>query len=613
MATIELFFKPETSSGVSSTDGVGVASHGFLIYRDDDGQVTGYARGGPEAARTSSLTGLGVFGDIVTDHGQYIDGTRDFDISVLHNPGFIVHSGTNDEIEAIKQKNYNTLDQIQDFGLKYGPFYSNSNSIVGTILKSDGFDVPQAALKSIYSAPAIDQDLLDQNFINNDRQTQDALRNLSDSPKTYDALSFEEGKAGGITAVRGDQVPVNQSDQKIAVVDDSTVSINGDRNSITLGINAGGGISGTGNTINLQADSNETIGITGQGLTVTGDAGNDVVNLNADTAATVSGGGYVGLCGDRASVTLTDPGSSVQMVGNAENESVSANNSTITLSDGSLVNINGTSNTINLQADSNETIGITGQGLTVTGDAGNDVVNLNADTAATVSGGGYVGLCGNGATLKTDADQAFTINTAPNVTNDTIYADNSTINLAPGWSGSIYGLGLTINMSPDSGSDVTVYGFDDQVTGSRGDTLQADAYDPNDTSDPYAPYEPGDPEPGTPFDPGDFDPFDPLDPYDDERVATTSTKSPPAAPSATAAHDIPSMQAGASATLASDAPSAIDSSSHIATQVSQLVSAMAAFGGSSAGITNLTTATSTANTTLTADPSQATHAFRHAA
>ncbi|MCJ2010677.1 DUF3060 domain-containing protein, partial [Methylobacterium sp. J-092] len=78
------------------------------------------------------------------------------------------------------------------------------------------------------------------------------------------------------------------------------------------------------------------------------------------------------------------------MVGNAYTESVSASNNTITFSNNAHVNINGTSNTINLQADSNETIGITGQGLTVTGDAGNDVVNLNADTAATVSGGGYV-------------------------------------------------------------------------------------------------------------------------------------------------------------------------------------------------------------------------------
>lgn len=61
MASIELHFKAATSSSAGAGNGVGLASHAYIVYRDDDGHVIGYSRGGPEAARTGPPTGPGVF------------------------------------------------------------------------------------------------------------------------------------------------------------------------------------------------------------------------------------------------------------------------------------------------------------------------------------------------------------------------------------------------------------------------------------------------------------------------------------------------------------------------------------------------------------------------
>ncbi|MET3414970.1 hypothetical protein [Methylobacterium sp. 1030] len=256
---------------------------------------------------------------------------------------------------------------------------------------------------------------------------------------------------------------INNDTEKTYNIGNSSAELQGNNvhvyaNNIELDVDPSGSafISGAGDKIVLQPNSNTYAAVTGSNQSVSGDNANNVVNLGGEgTSATVSGGGYVGLTANNETVTLTDTGSTVQTAGGVQNDVVNANGSTITLAANSLANISGSSDTINLQANSNETIGITGQGLTVAGDSGDDVVNLNANTSATVSGGGRIGLVGNDAALTTNPNESFTITCLAGVTTGTINASNSTINLAPGWSGTINGQNNMINGGTASGASPT--------------------------------------------------------------------------------------------------------------------------------------------------------------
>lgn len=92
--------------------------------------------------------------------------------------GYTLFNGNIDDVKSILQQYYARLDQIESEHLSYSRFVRNSNSVIGTILKADGFSIPQAAKDDIYLAPAIDKDLLDPNYLADYRSTQDLLEEL---------------------------------------------------------------------------------------------------------------------------------------------------------------------------------------------------------------------------------------------------------------------------------------------------------------------------------------------------------------------------------------------------------------------------------------------------
>ncbi len=150
MATIELYFKPIAFNGTG-------LKHEFLIYRDDAGRVTGFSRGGPESYEGSTSSGT-AFGKIVTSHGDYNnDNTNDYNTNVYNGSlkGYIVYSGSSTQVEAIKQSDYSRLDQIRNLGISYDPLSQNSNSVVGTLLMQNGFNVPNPVFAdNLNNAPA---------------------------------------------------------------------------------------------------------------------------------------------------------------------------------------------------------------------------------------------------------------------------------------------------------------------------------------------------------------------------------------------------------------------------------------------------------------------------
>ncbi|WFT80076.1 hypothetical protein QA634_33690 [Methylobacterium sp. CB376] len=416
-------------------------------------------------------------------------------------------------------------------------------------------------------APAIDKDLLDPNYLADYRSTQDLLEELKKNGIMYHALSFEENADGSYTDVAsGKNLNLSDNDSKIAITDNysgsicgnrdvfsigsggrlnvagsndsigflgsgsfvgiqgtgeaignddasNLVNINGNGSSatvngdvsvglygsnqyltfentgnrvtvyegftgetisaggadLTLGANASANIRGNGDGIHLDPNAGDYAGVFGQNQTVTGDSGNNSINLGGDgTSATVSGGGYVGLCGSHQILTLADWGSTAQTAAGVTDEDVTATNSTVNFGANATANIRGAGDGIHLDPNAGDYAGVFGQNQTVTGDSGNNSINLGGDgTSATVYGGGYVGLCGSSQTL-TLADWGSTAQTAANVTGESVTASNSTIGYGANASANIRGNGDAIHLNPNAGDYAGVYGQNQTVTGDTG-------------------------------------------------------------------------------------------------------------------------------------------------
>ena len=163
------------------------------------------------------------------------------------------------------------------------------------------------------------------------------------------------------------------------VASGETVNVTQDNTNVTLTEGTLANISGSNDSITLQANNNETIGVTGQNLLINGDSGNDVVNLNADTSATVDGGGYAGIVGDNATLTFGDGGSSLQTTPGVQNETVNGSNLSITLNANVQMTINGSNDTVNGMA-GGDNVTINGSDNSFSGT--NDQVNLEGDVGS---------------------------------------------------------------------------------------------------------------------------------------------------------------------------------------------------------------------------------------
>ena len=265
-------------------------------------------------------------------------------------------------------------------------------------------------------------------------------------------------------------------------------------NTINVGGNLAAGqstglttLEGESDTVNLAANSGSNVTVTGTNQTVTGDSGNDMVNLaGTNTTATVNGGGYVNLLGSNESLTLGTAGSTVFTAGDTTGEAILDNGggAQIYTAQGFSGNVTGNSDTVNLLDDSGCSVGVIGQRQTVTGDDGNNSTALiGTGTTATVSGvsGVYDGVyCGAQVNLSNSnqgltLDSAYsTVDTAANISGASITdnGDFADVSLGNGFSGNLTGYDDTVNMV---GNDAI------NTTGGAGDNITVSGSNNTDT------------------------------------------------------------------------------------------------------------------------------------
>jgi RHS repeat-associated protein len=103
--------------------------HAFIVTNDHEGPPM-YFRGGPTGGNTS-------FGDIGTNYGTYVPGTKDFEV---HNIKLVILD--NDEpCDCYNSSFAGTLDRIKNAHFSYNPLTRNSNSVAGTALTAAGLNV----------------------------------------------------------------------------------------------------------------------------------------------------------------------------------------------------------------------------------------------------------------------------------------------------------------------------------------------------------------------------------------------------------------------------------------------------------------------------------------
>ncbi|WP_442918998.1 hypothetical protein [Methylobacterium sp. WSM2598] len=267
----------------------------------------------------------------------------------------------------------------------------------------------------------------------------------------------------------GMNLPISEGQRLNIMHDAQNEYISGDGALLAFEQNSSGNVQGSTDTIILLDNSRIYVGVFGQNQTVTEDSGNNSINLGGNgTSATVAGGGYVGLCDSNQTLTLADRGSTVQTAAGVTGEDVTATNSTINFGTNATANIRGAGDGIHLNPNSGDYAGVFGQNQTVTGDSGNNSINLGGNgTSATVAGGGYVGLCDSNQTL-TVADWSSTVQTAAGVTDEDVTATNSTVNFGANATANIRGAGDGIHLDPNAGDYAGVFGQNQTVTGDSG-------------------------------------------------------------------------------------------------------------------------------------------------
>ena len=290
------------------------------------------------------------------------------------------------------------------------------------------------------------------------------------------------GVGTSATVDGGGQVGLIDSNQSLTLGDAGSLvltatgigglQVNGSSYTLDLASGDSGNFSGSNATVNLTGNGGDHIGIFGTSQTVTGDTGNDGVNLGGvGTSATVNGGGYVGLINSNQSLTLGDAGSTVGTASAIGGLQVNGSSYSLNLASGDNGNFFGANATVHLTGNSNDQIGIFGQNQTVTGDTGNDGVNLGGvGTTATVDGGGQVGLI-NSAQSLTLGDTGSLVLTAGGIGGLQVNGSSYTLDLASGDNGNFFGANATVNLTGGGADSIGIFGTNQTVTGDTGNNF----------------------------------------------------------------------------------------------------------------------------------------------
>ncbi|WP_266171398.1 matrixin family metalloprotease [Dyella subtropica] len=216
----------------------------------------------------------------------------------------------------------------------------------------------------------------------------------------------------------------------------------------------------TGGAVSASVDgSNATVNLSG--ATITDTAGSSVTVRGANNTITSGNGATTTIQGNNDTDTST--GGVVNISAGDTGTSVTGNQTAINAASGVSSSVYGSGNMIDLQANSNSTMGVNGSAETVNS-TGNNVV-LGANTNATVNGVTTVNFWSGGSnnsnvTLTSAGD---TVNLANGDSGESITGTGDTINGASSVGGCVYGSGNTIDLLANSNASMGVTGSAETV------------------------------------------------------------------------------------------------------------------------------------------------------
>jgi RHS repeat-associated protein len=148
LCKIDVHFKTVVSS---------LAYHTYITVSDND--LSGrkrYYRGGPETQSFQDFQNnfdseKGAWGPIITENGDYVPGTRDWDLNGT-NP-FMNVLNDNSPCGPYDTSFTETLAKINQANISYSPLSTNSNAVVSQALSNAGFDLNQVQMHFPYITP----------------------------------------------------------------------------------------------------------------------------------------------------------------------------------------------------------------------------------------------------------------------------------------------------------------------------------------------------------------------------------------------------------------------------------------------------------------------------
>jgi hypothetical protein len=293
---------------------------------------------------------------------------------------------------------------------------------------------------------------------------------------TGDANSLSLGTSAALT-VSGTGVIVSGSNDFLTLADGASATATGVGNSVTLGTDAALTVSGTGDNVTLGGPgsvtlvANSSATVTGNSSTILATGVSDTITVNGSSNTIIkAAGGATTVNGSNDGLTLSATGSTAMLTGTAE--TVSSASSTLTLGVNSTATVTGDSNTISLGT--GDALSANGTGETIS--AGADVITLGDSGTATVSGDGNTVNTGTGgsATVKGSSNNvtlaaSSSVQLGANTTHNKVTGAGNTIGFGSTAQGIVAGTSNTANLG--ASDRIYINGNADTVDVQSGDVV----------------------------------------------------------------------------------------------------------------------------------------------
>lgn len=174
----------------------GPSRHLYIIYTNKFGEEF-YIRGGPQNSTAFEFFSNGGFGQVVTEHGRYMDGTPDWNAPENDpDPSIIVATG--EDLSEQYRIMTETADVIEQSGATYELFTQNSNSVVFESVERAGvtpkFPPEVDGRDKFGGAPGANTDVLDDDIQNHEE-------NLENNPECFPAGTPIEMAGGTVKPI----------------------------------------------------------------------------------------------------------------------------------------------------------------------------------------------------------------------------------------------------------------------------------------------------------------------------------------------------------------------------------------------------------------------------